>query len=137
MLKEPERLAESQARFAQLWVDMWTRSAERASRDGVEPVVEPDDGDRRFANPAWSQNAALDTLKQAYLLVTQAILAAIDSADVDEKTKRRAKLFAKQFCDMMSHSNIAYLKPDVIEETLRTGGENLVRGWKNAAEDLT
>lgn len=137
MLKEPERLAESQARFAQLWVDLWTRSAQRAAGEEAPPVVEPEDGDRRFANPAWSQNAALDTLKQAYLLVTQAFLAAIDSTDADEKTKRRARFFAKQFCDMMSPSNIAYLNPDVIEETLRTGGENLVRGWKNAAEDLT
>jgi len=139
MLKEPDRLAESQARFAKLWIDLWTRNAERAitGTNGEAPVVAPESGDRRFANAAWSENPALDTLKQAYLLVTQAFLTAIDEADVDERTKRRAKFFAKQFCDMMSPSNMAFLNPDVIEETLRSGGENLVRGWKNAAEDLT
>ena len=136
MLKDPERLAESQARFAKLWIDLWTRNAERAfgAQDGA--VVQPESGDRRFANPAWSENPALDTLKQAYLLVTQAFLSAIDDTDVDERTKRRAKFFAKQFCDLMSPSNMAFLNPDVIEETLKTGGENLVRGWKNAAADL-
>jgi len=139
MLKEPDRLAESQAHFAKLWIDMWTRNAERAvtGANGEAPVVSPEAGDRRFSNAAWSENPALDTLKQAYLLVTQAFLSAIDAADVDEPTKRRAKFFAKQFCDMMSPSNMAFLNPDVIEETLRSGGENLVKGWKNAAEDLT
>jgi polyhydroxyalkanoate synthase len=136
MLKEPQRLAETQARFAQMWVDMWTRSAEQALGAKTEPVVTPPPGDRRFAHPAWSQNPALDTLKQAYLIVTEAFLAAIDATDADPQTKRRAKFFAKQFCDMMSPSNIAFLNPDVIEETLRTGGENLVKGWQHAAEDL-
>ena len=136
MLKNPEQLAESQARFAKLWIDLWTRNAERAFGTHDGPVVQPENGDRRFANAAWCENPALDTLKQAYLLVTQAFLAAIDDADVDERTKRRARFFAKQFCDMMSPSNIAFLNPDVIEETLKTGGENLVRGWKNAAADL-
>ncbi len=134
MIKEPDRLAESQAHFAKLWIDLWTRSA---GANGEAPVVSPESGDRRFANAAWSENPALDTLKQAYLLVTQAFLTAIDATDVDERTKRRAKFFAKQFCDMMSPSNMAFLNPDVIEETLRSGGENLVKGWKNAAEDLT
>jgi polyhydroxyalkanoate synthase subunit PhaC len=139
MLKEPDRLAESQAHFAKLWIDLWTRNADHAmgGSNGEAPVVSPEDGDRRFSNAAWSNNPALDTLKQAYLLVTQAFLSAIDDADVDERTKRRAKFFAKQFCDMMSPSNMAFLNPDVIEETLRSGGENLVKGWKNAAEDLT
>ena len=136
MLKDPDRLVQTQARFAQMWVDLWTRAAESTSGNGEGAVIEPEPGDRRFANAAWTQNAALDTLKQAYLLITQALLEAIERADVDEKTKRRAKFFAKQFCDMMSPSNIAYLNPDVIEETLRTGGENLVRGWKNATADL-
>jgi polyhydroxyalkanoate synthase len=137
MLKDPEKLAESQTRFAQMWVDLWTRNAERALGVKTNPVAEPEAADRRFANPAWSQNPALDTLKQAYLLVTEAFLAAIDATDADAQTKRRAKFFAKQFCDMMSPSNMAFLNPDVIEETLRTGGENLVRGWQNAANDLT
>lgn len=137
MLKDPAKLAESQTRFAQMWVNLWTRNAERALGEKPEPVAEPEPSDRRFANPAWSQNPALDTLKQAYLLVTDAFLAAIDATDADEKTKRRARFFAKQFCDMMSPSNMAFLNPDVIEETLRTGGENLVRGWENAAQDLS
>src|SRR5579872_7256854 len=128
MLSDPEKLAQSQQHFANMWIEMLGHTG--------EPVVEPEAGDRRFANPAWAQNPALATIKQAYLLVTQAFLAAIDSTDVDQKTKRRAKFFAKQFCDMMSPTNVAFLNPDVIEETLKTGGQNLVEGWKHVAEDI-
>ena len=136
MLSDPERLVESQKHFAEMWVDLWTRSAQPAGAEPGEPVVSPEPGDRRFANPAWTQNNALDAIKQAYLLTTQALLAAIESTEVDPQTKRRAKFFAKQFCDMMSPTNIAWLNPDVIEATLRSGGQNLVEGWKNVAEDV-
>ena len=135
MIAEPEKLAESQKRFAEMWVDLWNRGAQRAAGETVGPVVSPEGGDRRFSNPAWTQNPALDTIKQAYLLVTEAFLAAIDATDVDPKTKRRAKFFAKQFCDMMSPSNLGWLNPDVIEATLRTGGQNLVDGMQHALED--
>ena len=130
MLSDPEKLAESQRHFAKLWVDLWTRKTEG------DPVVEPEPGDRRFANPAWTQNPGLDAIKQSYLLVTQAFLAAIDATDVDPKTKRRARFFAKQFCDMMSPTNIAFLNPDVVEETIKSGGANLLEGWRHAAEDM-
>ena len=32
MLAEPEKLAESQQRFAQMWVDLWGRGAQRKSQ---------------------------------------------------------------------------------------------------------
>src|SRR5579872_6527115 len=74
MLKEPERLAESQAHFAKLWIDLWTRNADRAvtGTNGETPVVAPESGDRRFATAAWTENLARDTLKQADQAVTQA-----------------------------------------------------------------
>ena len=59
--------------------DLWSSKADGGTGDGSEPVMAPEPGDRRFANAAWSENTALDTIKQAYLLVTQAFLAAIDA----------------------------------------------------------
>ncbi|MBV8600196.1 MAG: class I poly(R)-hydroxyalkanoic acid synthase [Candidatus Eremiobacteraeota bacterium] len=135
MLSEPDKLVESQKRFAQMWLEILERSAERVAGDGTAPVIEPDANDKRFQNPAWTENPALDAMKQAYLLMTQAFLSAIDATDVEPAAKRRAKFFAKQFCDMMSPTNVAFLNPDVVEETMRTGGQNLVEGLRNLAKD--
>ena len=100
-------------------------------------MIEPAANDARFKHPAWSENPAFDALKQGYLLASQAMLDGIDRAEgIDPETKARVKFFAKQFCDAMSPTNVAFLNPAVIEETLRTGGANLQRGAQNAIEDL-
>jgi len=60
----------------------------------------------------------------------------VDRAEgVDEATKRRVKFFAKQFCDAMSPTNVPWFNPEVLEETVRTGGANFQRGMENVLED--
>ncbi|MBV8354502.1 MAG: class I poly(R)-hydroxyalkanoic acid synthase, partial [Candidatus Eremiobacteraeota bacterium] len=137
MVAEPEKLLESQQRFAQMWVDLMTKTAAPPENGGSPAIVEPEPGDRRFANEAWTKNPALNAIKQAYLLVGQAFLEAIDRTDVDPKVKRRARFFAKQFIDMMSPTNVPWLNPEVMESMVRTGGQSLVEGWKHALEDAT
>ena len=51
------------------------------------------------------------------------------------RPKRACVFFAKQFCDAMSPTNFAFLNPAVIEETARTGGQNIERGAKHLLED--
>ena len=45
------------------------------------------------------------------------------------------KFFAKQFCDAMSPTNVPWFNPDVLEETVRSGGANFTRGMRNVLED--
>ncbi len=64
------------------------------------------------------------------------MLESIDNAEgVDETTKRRVRFFAKQFCDAMSPTNVPWFNPEVLEETVRSGGANFRRGLQNVLED--
>jgi polyhydroxyalkanoate synthase len=125
----------AQTNFAKAWMDVatgvWKPQAERTA------IIGPERGDGRFKHPAWTENPVFDALKQGYLLATKAVLDGIEAApDVDDQTRDRVRFFAKQFCDAMSPTNFAFLNPAVIEETVRSGGDNLRRGMANIADDL-
>jgi len=136
MLANPEGLMTGQMEFAKSWLDVAKRSFGTAEDRAVAPVIEAAKGDNRFSHPAWTNNPTFDAIKQGYLLATKAVLDSIEAADADAETKARVKFFAKQYCDMLSPTNFAFLNPAVIEETLRTGGENLQRGLNNVLEDI-
>ncbi len=133
MLSDPEHLFRSQQQLARGWLNMLSGTAEAQD----EAVAERKPADKRFAHPAWEENPGLRALKDAYLLATDAVLASIENTPgADPKSIRRAKFFAKQFADAMSPSNFAFFNPLVIEETLRTGGQNLAKGMENLIEDI-
>jgi polyhydroxyalkanoate synthase len=134
----PEAIAQTQLDFANAWMTVASRafSALSGAPEKAEALVEPAPGDNRWKHPAWKENPLFDSLKQGYLLATRSMLDGIDRApDVDPATKTRVKYFAKQFCDAMSPTNFPWLNPAVLEETMRTGGANLVRGMQNALTD--
>jgi polyhydroxyalkanoate synthase subunit PhaC len=138
MMTSPGKLLEAQAELAKTFADAvkGDANAVATAKPPGKPIAEPQPGDRRFTNPAWSTNPYLDALKQAYLLSTKAVLDAVDDAEgADEETKRRVKFFAKQFCDAMSPTNVPWFNPDVLEETMKTGGANFQRGLQNLIED--
>jgi polyhydroxyalkanoate synthase len=135
MLTRPESIVTAQVELAKAWMDVAT--SVWAPREQRKAVVEPAPGDSRFKHPSWTENPVFDALKQGYLLATRAVLDGIEGAPgVDAETRQRVRFFAKQFCDAMSPTNFAFLNPAVIEETARTGGENLRRGAEHMIEDM-
>lgn len=140
LLGAPQAVLETQTQFAKAWLTLATRTLSSAASPQTPPpaVIDPSPGDNRWKHAAWTENPLFDSLKQGYLLATQAVLDGIDRApDVDVETRTRVKFFAKQFCDAMSPTNFALLNPAVIEETVRTGGKNLQRGVANALADMS
>jgi polyhydroxyalkanoate synthase len=136
LLQHPDSIFAAQAEFAKAWLGIATQALAPPGAEKQPPLIEPEKSDSRFKHQAWTDNATFDALKQGYLLATKTLLETIDKApDIDDETRLRVRFFAKQFCDAMSPTNIAFLNPAVIEETFRTGGANLVRGAQNVIED--
>src|SRR5690606_29871004 len=62
---------------------------------------------------------------------------AIDSAEgLDDHTRAKLDYATRQYLDAMAPTNFILTNPDVIAETVRTGGENLVHGLENLAADM-
>jgi polyhydroxyalkanoate synthase len=135
ILMQPQGLIATQMQFASAWMNLASQTAQPHAED-KPPIIEPAKNDSRWKHPAWKTNPYFDALKQGYLLATKAMLDGIDASAADDETKARVKFFAKQFCDALSPTNFAFLNPAVIEETLKTGGQNLQRGAQNVLEDI-
>jgi polyhydroxyalkanoate synthase len=92
--------------------------------------------DRRFSDDAWRENPAFDLIRQAYLITAQWMLDVVEGwKELDPEIHRRAIFYTQQFADAMSPSNFAATNPEVIQETIRTGGANLVQGLQNLMHD--
>jgi polyhydroxyalkanoate synthase len=93
--------------------------------------------DRRFIDDAWRENAAADLVKQAYQITAQWMLDVTDGLEaVDPALHHRTKFWTQQAADAMSPSNSPFTNPEVIQETVRCGGANLVKGMQNLYADM-
>ncbi|MFN3858234.1 MAG: class I poly(R)-hydroxyalkanoic acid synthase [Caulobacter sp.] len=134
---EPDRLLRAQADLFSRYLDLWQSTARRMAGETVEPVVQPEKGDKRFNDPDWGAHPVFDVMKQSYLLTSgwlNGLIAGVEG--VDPLEKRRVEFFMKMLTDAVSPSNFLLSNPAALREVMATGGESLVRGMQNFAEDL-
>jgi polyhydroxyalkanoate synthase len=138
-LSDPSRALEAQTRLFSGYMQVWANAIDRVSGAAeVEDVVKPEKGDKRFLDPEWDKNAFFDFLKQAYLVTARwAADLAEHAEDMDEHTRHKATFYVKQVTNALSPSNFVLTNPELFRETVASNGENLVRGMKMLAEDIT
>ncbi len=128
-----------QAQF-QLWRDymgLWERTARRMMGGDAEPVVEPARGDKRFRDKEWQENQVFDFIKQSYLLTANWMQNTVAQVHgLDDRQRRRAAFYTKQFADAIAPTNFVLTNPEVLRTTLQSNGENLVKGLQHLLEDL-
>ncbi len=98
--------------------------------------IAPPRGDRRFTDQAWAGSWLFRRLLQGYLALGETVDGLISDADVDWRAERRARLAAGNAIDALAPTNFPWSNPEVIKETINTGGENLVRGARQLAHDI-
>ncbi|MEM7774439.1 MAG: class I poly(R)-hydroxyalkanoic acid synthase [Pseudomonadota bacterium] len=136
-LANPARLAEAQAELAYSYVDLWQNTMRRMMGEDVNPIDQPDRGDSRFKDPDWSVNPYFDYWKQAYLITTHWAERLLDKTDgLDEDARHRAEFHLRLLSTALSPSNFPFSNPEVVRETFKSNGENLVRGMENLERDL-
>ncbi|MBU2191086.1 MAG: class I poly(R)-hydroxyalkanoic acid synthase, partial [Alphaproteobacteria bacterium] len=84
------------------------------------------------------RNAFFDFLKQVYLVTSRWAGDLVENAEgLDEHTRQKANFYVKQVSNAISPSNFILTNPELFRETIASNGENLVRGMKMLAEDIT
>ncbi|HVY11950.1 MAG TPA: class I poly(R)-hydroxyalkanoic acid synthase, partial [Alphaproteobacteria bacterium] len=138
LMLQPQRMMEAGAALWQDYMKLWQSSAQRFMQGTPSaPVIAPEKGDKRFMDPAWSQNALFDYIKQSYLLTARWMRGMVSNVEgLDERTARKVEFYTQQFVDAMSPTNFALTNPEVLRRTAETGGENLVKGLENLLKDL-
>src|SRR5687767_3309768 len=132
----PAELLKAQQKAASDWMKLWTGAAARAAGAKPEPVIAPERGDRRFNDPAWSEEPVFDYLKQAYLLTAKRALELVEEAEgLDEDSRTRAAFFTEQYLNAISPANFAFTNPEAIRRAIDTGSISLLSGLANLLAD--
>ena len=103
-----------------------------AGRSGIAPAS----GDRRFADPAWSDNPACQRLMQVYLTATAAARRLVDEAGLEPADERRAQFLVTLASDALAPTNALLSNPAALKRAFDTGGRSLLRGARNLLRDL-
>jgi len=125
---------------AGFWADtmqLWQRFLDP---DHAEPFEEtPEQAkDKRFKAPQWREQPVFDFLRQSYFTIADHLLKGVDAMEnIDEKQREQIRFAARGFVDAMSPSNFPATNPLVIEKTIETRGENLLRGLQHMLNDVT
>jgi polyhydroxyalkanoate synthase len=137
LVTDPARLAQAQVSLWTAYMELWQNTATRMLGFQTEPLYEPLKGDLRFQHPAWRENEIFNYIKQSYLLVSRWLEGTVrDVHDVDRMTKQKVEFYTRQFVNAVSPSNFAFTNPEVIQATIESRGENLIRGLENLLADL-
>lgn len=134
LASRPDRLFAAQADLFNRYMDLWASTTRRAAGDAAP--AEPSK-DKRFKDPAWSENPAFDVMRQSYLVTADWMNGLVSGVeDVDPLTKRRAEFFTKLLTDAFSPSNFLASNPVALKALAESNGESLVRGMQNFAADM-
>ncbi|CAN7185693.1 class I poly(R)-hydroxyalkanoic acid synthase [Brevundimonas sp. LjRoot202] len=134
LASRPDKLFAAQADLFNRYMDLWASTTRRAAG---EDVPAPPSKDKRFKDPAWSENPMFDVMRQSYLVTADWMNGLVSSVeDIDPRTKRRAEFFTKLLTDAFSPSNFLASNPAALKALAETNGESLVKGMQNFAADL-
>ena len=136
VMMQPATLFEAQAKGWSDWTALWRTMGERAMGQETTPVATPARGDRRFSDPAWSDEIAYDYLKQAYLLAGRQLQDFVAAAPVDEATRAQVDFASRQMMNALAPTNFVHTNPQVARRTVESGGLNLMTGLSNLLEDV-
>jgi len=109
----------------------WARSAGATVPGPIETGK-----DRRFADPAWAENAYFWWLQQQYLLMDEAASVVVAEADISPADRAKVTFLARTMLDALAPSNFAATNPAVLKRATETAGLSLARGMRTFFDDL-
>jgi polyhydroxyalkanoate synthase len=137
MFAKPQHLAEAQMNMFWDYTRLWQSSWMQMMGQKVEPVATPHKGDNRFRHEDWENHFLFDYVKQSYLIAARHIHQAVSKVEhLPEDARKKVDFFTRQYIDALSPSNFALTNPEVVRETLNSGGQNLLRGLNNLLADI-
>ncbi|MGB0129932.1 MAG: class I poly(R)-hydroxyalkanoic acid synthase, partial [Rhodocyclaceae bacterium] len=137
LLANPYHLAQAQMNLVWDYFSLWQHSMLRFMGMNTGAVAAPVKGDSRFKDEQWEEHFLFDFIKQSYLISARHIHEVVSNVKgLDETTQKRVNFFTRQYIDALSPSNFAFTNPEVFRETVKSQGQNLIKGFGNLLRDI-
>ena len=96
----------------------------------------PEAKDKRFRDPAWQYNPFFRAGAQYYLAVQKGMKGWLEDLELDELERDRANFISQIIIDSLSPTNSLVGNPSAQKRLIDSGGLSLVKGLKNAYNDV-
>ncbi|MDH1682953.1 class II poly(R)-hydroxyalkanoic acid synthase [Pseudomonas chengduensis] len=100
-----------------------------------QSALKPEDGDRRFTDPAWSQNPLYRRYLQTYLAWRKELHDWIEHSSLSEQDASRGHFVINLMTEAMAPSN-SMANPAAVKRFFETGGKSLLDGLSHMAKDM-
>lgn len=135
LVRRPDRVLPAAAGLALEEAGVALGVARRLLGGDGQRAAEPDPGDRRFKDRAWTENPFLAGLLESYLVGSRWAGRLLDSAELPPDEQRKARFGLELALDALAPSNLPWLNPAVVKEAIDTGGLSVARGLSNFVRD--
>ena len=107
------------------------------AKDGSEEDIELPRKDRRFSDEKWRAHPAYALIHQTYLFLAERMdQMADDITGLSPQQREQLRFTTKALTEAVSPANFPLLNPVVMERTLETHGQNLVKGMEHLLADM-
>lgn len=137
IVSNPNKIFQAQSQFVQDYFAFLKHFQDRLFSESEAAFIVPHKTDKRFLAPEWSSHPLFYFYQQSYLLSVRHCLDYVQkSKSRNPKIAKQITFFTQQYLDAISPTNCLLTNPEILEETLRTKGENLINGFRNFLEDI-
>ncbi len=123
---DPQRVMRHSQAFGQDMVKILTGKSDLA----------PNPKDKRFMDPAWQYNPFFRAGAQYYLAVQKGMSNWLEELELDELERNRANFVANIIIDGLAPTNTLIGNPTAQKRLIDSGGLSLIKGLKNAYDDM-
>lgn len=124
------------AQSGALWLDALNRGVACLMQDLVNaPGGLAQAEDLRFSHPAWQTWPVAAAAARHYLATEAWWKQATELRGMNQHHKDVMRMCARQWLDLLSPANFGLLNPEVLQQTISSGGANLAQGLTNAIDD--
>ena len=99
-------------------------------------TVAPSKRDRRFTDPAWTQNPLLRRAVQSYVATARTAEQLVGDADLDWRDDERTRFLVLNLIEALSPSNVPLVNPASAKAAIDSAGLNLLRGGVTFLRDM-
>jgi polyhydroxyalkanoate synthase subunit PhaC len=92
--------------------------------------------DKRFMDAAWNANPFYKAGMQYYLAVQKGVNRWVEDLELDDLERARASFVSGMIIDSISPTNTFAGNPSAIKKAMETGGGSLIKGLRNAYNDM-
>jgi polyhydroxyalkanoate synthase subunit PhaC len=96
----------------------------------------PSPKDKRFMDGAWAANPFYKAGMQYYLAMEKGTKRWIEDLELDELERARANFVSGMIIDSIAPTNTLLGNPSAIKKAMETGGGSLIKGLRNAYNDI-